>query len=87
MVWNKLEETATLKSNMGKVFCGLNKSSLERAFQNYSRKLLELEIKDSVPDQKGVMAVDGKSLRDSFNFAKGNDMIHLLSVFCTHESF
>jgi hypothetical protein len=73
------------KSNLGKIFCGLNKSRLEEVFQDYSRKLLELETQEGAPDQKGVMAIDGKSLRGSFDFAKGHDMIHLLSVFCTQN--
>lgn len=37
-----------------------------------------------MPENPGF-AVDGKSLRGSFDHVKGNEMIHLLSVFCTNN--
>lgn len=73
------------KSNLGKIFGGLDKSGLERVFENYSQQLLALETRKDVADAKGVIAIDGKALRGSFDYVKGNNMIHLLSAFCTQN--
>jgi hypothetical protein len=62
----------------------LDRSALEKVFQDYSHHLLDIE-RENIPSKRGVMAIDGKALRKSFDHIKGNAMLHLLSVFCTEN--
>lgn len=73
---------APSKSNLGKIFCGIDKPAVEQVFRNYSQHLSKAEGKN--PDKLGF-AIDGKALKGSFDYLKGNEMIHLLSVFCTNN--
>lgn len=73
---------APSKSNLRKIFCGVDKLALEKVFRKYSRSLSKTE--GNALENLGF-AVDGKSLRGSFDHVKGNEMLHLLSVFCTHN--
>lgn len=76
--WRK----APSKSVLSDIYCGLDKKYLEKIFRCYSKDLLE-ESEQLDKDGVGAYAIDGKSLRGSFDHIKGNPMIHLLSVFCT----
>lgn len=78
--WKK----APSKSNLRDIFCGIDKLELEKIFREYSYNL-STEEKKNFETSKNGFAIDGKALRGSFNHLKGNDMIHLLSVFCTNN--
>ena len=75
---------APSKSILRDIFCGINKAELEKIFREYSQNLSGIENKDFEIAIKGF-AIDGKSLRGSFDHLKENNMIHLLSVFCTNN--
>lgn len=73
------------KSVLRDIFCSMDKSELEKIFRDYSQNLSsETEKENSEIPRKGF-AIDGKSLRGSFDHLKEKDMIHLLSVFCTNN--
>jgi len=70
------------KSNLSKIFCGVDKSAVEKIFRNYSHDLSKMDDKSL---EKLGFAIDGKVLKGSFDHLKERDMIHLLSVFCTNN--
>lgn len=72
---------APSKTQIRDILCKANKPALEKVFRNYSQDLSESTAENS----KGPLgfAIDGKALRGSFDHLKGNDILHLLSVFCT----
>jgi DDE_Tnp_1-associated len=73
---------APSKSVLRDIFCGIDKPKLEKAFRAYSQVLSEIE---NVEVSKEVFSIDGKALRGSFEHIKENEMLHLLSVFCTNN--
>jgi len=78
ITWKK----APSKSVLSDIYGRMNKESLEAIFRCYSKDLAKNQEQ---LDKKGVgaYAIDGKSLRGSFDHLKDQPMIHLLSVFCT----
>ena len=74
-------KNAPSKSRLSEIFCGLDKVMLEEIFRNYSQDLSE--NRQDISNDVQNFAIDGKALRGSFDHLKGNDMLHLLSVFCT----
>lgn len=74
---------APSKSNLRKIFCGVDKRAVEKVFRDYSGYLSKIDDHNAL--EKSHFAIDGKALRGSFDHIKGNDMIHLLSVFCTNN--
>lgn len=74
---------APSKSILREIFCGIDKSVLEKTFRNYSRGLAMTE--KTKPEHSQGFAIDGKALKGSFDHVKGNEILHLLSVFCTNN--
>lgn len=73
---------APSKSRIREIFCEIDRTELEKIFRAYAKDLSDKKI--SLIKKNGF-AIDGKSLRGSFDHLKENDMIHLLSVFCTNN--
>lgn len=72
------------KSILRDIFCGIDKPGLEKIFREYSQGLSVAENEGGEIPKKSF-SIDGKALRGGFDHLKGNEMIHLLSVFCTNN--
>jgi hypothetical protein len=89
--WKKMPS----KSVLQKIFIRLDISSMEKAFRKYSKYLvLESENKNSKNGDKtqdknsstGItLAVDGKTLKNSYNNATDTSALNLLSAFETNS--
>ncbi len=77
--WKK----APSRTNIMKIFCRLNKAGLEAVFRNYSQELSKEKAQEGQDSNK--IAIDGKSLRGSFDHLKAMPILQLLSVFSTHN--
>jgi hypothetical protein len=74
---------APSKSQIRDILCETNKPALEKLFRKYSQDLSNIEVEPAKDARR--FGIDGKALRGSFDHLKGNDILHLLSVFCTHN--
>ncbi len=72
--WKK----APSKSLLGYIMGKLKKESVEDVFRGYSA-----ELTAGAPVTQNAYALDGKSLRGSFDHLKEHKMLQILSVFCT----
>lgn len=73
--WNK----APSKSQTRDIICALDKNEVEKAFRGYSGRLLKDKTTTS------ALGIDGKSLRGSFDYLKSQDMLQMLSGFCSES--
>jgi len=76
-------EHAPSASGCRKVLCRLSPSWVEEAFRAYSEQLSRIQQGDAQAPQG--LALDGKALKGSFDHGKGNAMLQIVSVFCTHN--
>jgi hypothetical protein len=67
------------KSQLRDILCAIEINSIEACFRDYSRKLSELDL----VGKTNQVGLDGKSLRGSFAFEKGQNMLQLLGAFCS----
>jgi hypothetical protein len=67
------------KSQLRDTLCGIEIKSIETEFRKYSKELSKLDLSGN-PNRVGL---DGKSLRGSFAFEKGKNMLQILGAFCS----
>jgi hypothetical protein len=72
---------APARTNIMKIFGGMDKIGLEKIFRDYSQGLSQFKPTDS--NINNGFAIDGKALKGSFEHLKGTPILQLLSVFCT----
>lgn len=71
--WEKRPAYTTIRN----VIQGINKDSLEKAFREYTEELEKLDVSTGLK----CIAIDGKTLRGSFDNFNDKKALHLLSVF------
>jgi len=84
--FNDLKETFSLKwkkypayTTVRGIIQGINKEELEKAFRNYSQELFKID--DTVLSR--CIAIDGKTLRSSFDNFVDKKAVHILNIFAT----
>jgi hypothetical protein len=71
------------RTNVMKIFNGMDASGLEKIFRNYSNELSQIKMENSENAKR--IAIDGKALKGSFDHLKGTPILQLLSVFCANN--
>lgn len=73
MGWTRAPSYSTIRY----IIKGLNKDILEYVFRHYTNDLKGTDISND----KKYIAIDGKTLRGSFDNVKDNKALHMLSIF------
>nr|VFK30534.1 MAG: hypothetical protein BECKLPF1236A_GA0070988_108231 [Candidatus Kentron sp. LPFa] len=76
--WKRVPAHTTVRS----ILQGVNANELEEAFRGYSKALLETK---PTSDALTAVAIDGKTLRGSFDHFNDQKAAQILSAFCHNE--
>jgi len=75
--WKRTPAYTTIRN----IILGIDKEDLEREFREFAKKLESL---DKSPEMKCI-AIDGKTLRGSFDNFEDKKASHILEVFCSNN--
>jgi len=76
--WKRAPAHTTIRS----ILQGVDTNGLEKAFRDYSKELLETE---PTSDALTAVAIDGKTLRGSFDHFNDRKAAQILTAFCHNE--